>query len=194
MKTLKTIITSFLIAASSIGVLAQDFIGTNVRFSKEIETGGSYTAGEIGLIKLNDQNDEFSFDISLFPILTSPAANDSITGLNKQVDLNFHAQFPAGDLDFLANDGSEKTYSIPGELTINNITRPVKMVFGIHSSMTQANGALGIKTFPALVSFIIEINPAEYGLDFETINFVRVIRVEVRNGILNRSTQNSFIR
>jgi hypothetical protein len=193
MKTLKTILTTILLA-TSISAVGQDFIGTNVRFSKDIETGGSYTAGEIGLIKLNDQNDEFSFDISLFPILTSPASNDSIRGVNRQVDLNFHAQFPSGDLDFLSNDGSERIYTVPGELTINNITRPAKVMFGIHSSMSQTNEALGIKTFPALVSFIIEINPAEYGLDFETINFVRVIRVEVRNGILNRSTQNSSIR
>jgi hypothetical protein len=193
MKALKTLLMSFLIAIA-IGSSAQDFIGSNVRFSKDIETGNKFAAEQVGLIKLNDQNNEFTFDISLFPILTSPRSNDSIVNLNRQVILNFHSQFPAGDLDFLANDGSERNYSIPGELTVNGITRQVTVGFGLHSSMSQTNEALGIKTFPALVSFIIEINPADFGLDFETINFVRTIRVEVRNGILNRSTQNSFIR
>lgn len=191
MKTLKSILMSFLIAMA-INASAQDFIGSNVRFTKNIETGASYSAEEIGLIKLNEQNNEFSFDISLFPILTNPKDNDSITSINRRINLSFRSEFPASNLDFLSNDGSEINYFIPGELTVNGVTQPVKIQFGIHSSMTQTNEALGIKTFPALVSFVVEINPGDFGLDFETINFVNLIRLEVRNGVLNRATQNTL--
>lgn len=171
---------------------AQEFIGSNVRFSKEIETGGSFSADEIGLIKLNDQNDEFVFDIRLFPILTTPKDNDSIASMNKSVVLHFKTQFPVTDLDFLANDGSEQTFTVPAELTINNITQPVNIRFGLHSSMSRTDDARGIKSYPAMVSFVIEINPGEYDLDFETINFVRTIYVEVRNGTINRTTDTSI--
>jgi hypothetical protein len=166
---------------------AQEFIGTNVRFSKDIEAGTSLSADQIGLIRLNNQSDEFSFDISMFPILTTPRDNDSIKSMNEKVVLSFRSQFPVNDLDFLSNDGSEKNFTIPGELTINNRTRPVTMIFGMHSSMARNDESRGIESYPVLISFIIEINPAEYGLDFETINFVRTIYVEVRNGIINKS-------
>jgi hypothetical protein len=186
MKTLNTLLIS-IFSVIAFQVTAQEFIGSNVRLSKEIETGGAFSSNEIGLIKLNDQNNEFVFDLPLFSILSTPN-NDSIISLNKGVVLHFRTDFPVSDLDFLSNDGSEKTFTVPGELTINNITLPVNMNFGLHSSMAQVDDARGIKSYPAMVSFVIEINPAEYNLDLETINFVRSIYVEVRNGIINRST------
>ncbi|MCW3102163.1 MAG: hypothetical protein JWO09_603 [Bacteroidetes bacterium] len=190
MKTLNTLLIS-IFSIITFQAAAQEFIGSNVRLSKEIETGGSYSSSEIGLIKLNDQNDEFVFDIRLFPILTTPKDNDSITTMNKSVVLHFKTQFPVSDLDFLSNDGSEQTFTVPAELTINNITRAVNIRFGLHSAMAQTDEARGIQSFPAMVSFVIEINPAEYNLDFETINFVRTMYVEVRNGTINRTTNTS---
>ncbi|MCE3279587.1 MAG: hypothetical protein K0S44_1778 [Bacteroidetes bacterium] len=166
---------------------AQEFIGTNVRFTKEIEAGGSKSTDEIGLIRLNNQSDEFSFDISMFSILTTPKDNDSIKHMNERVNLSFRCQFPHNDLEFLSNDGSETEFTIPGELTINNRTRPVNLILGMHSSMIKNDETRGIDSYPVVVSFIMEINPAEYGLDFETINFVRSIYVEVRNGVINKS-------
>jgi len=191
MKALNTLLIS-IFSIITFQAAAQEFIGSNVRLSKDIETGGSFSANEIGLIKLNDQNDEFVFDIRLFPILTTPKDNDSIATMNKSVLLHFKTQFPVADLDFLSNDGSEETFTVPAELTINNTTRAVNIRFGLHSAMVQTDEARGIKSFPALVSFVIEINPAEYNLDFETINFVRTLYVEVRNGTINRTTNTSI--
>lgn len=187
MKVLTRILLS-VFSMITLQAAAQEFIGTNVHFSKEIENGGSHSADEIGLIRLNNQSDEFSFDISLFPILTTPRDNDSIKSMNEKVVLSFRSQFPHNDLDFLSNDGSEKTFTVPGELTINNRTRPVTVILGMHSSMALDDETRGIDSYPVLISFIMEINPSEYGLDFETINFVRSIYVEVRNGIINKSS------
>jgi hypothetical protein len=193
MKTLRTLIVS-LFTLIALQASAQDFVGSTVRFAKEIETGGKLDATHIGLIKLNDQNDEFVFDIPLYPILTSPRDNDSITTMNKNIMLHYRADFPVSDLDFLANDGSESSFVIPGELTINNITRPVKMNLSVHGAAPYIDEARGIKSYPALISFTLEINPAEYNLDFETINFVRTIYVEVRNGVINNTTETSIVR
>jgi hypothetical protein len=193
MKTWIGILIS-LFSMISFQAIAQEFIGSNVRFSKEIESDGNRTATEIGLIRLNEQNNEFSFDISLFPILTSPRGNDSITNLNKQVNLNFRAEFPVSDLSFLTNDGTEINLTIPGELTINSRTHPVNLFMGIHSSLQLKDEARGIESYPALISFVLEINPADYGLDFETINFVRTISVEVRNGAINKTDSTPIAR
>jgi len=154
MKALNTLLIS-IFSIITFQAAAQEFIGSNVRLSKDIETGGSFSANEIGLIKLNDQNDEFVFDIRLFPILTTPKDNDSIATMNKSVLLHFKTQFPVADLDFLSNDGSEETFTVPAELTINNTTRAVNIRFGLHSAMVQTDEARGIKSFPALVSFVI---------------------------------------
>lgn len=172
----------------------QEFIASTVRFSKYIETGRTLSTNEFGVIRLNNENDEFVFDVPLYSILTSPRNNDSITALNKKMLVHYKADFPVNDLDFLANDGAQKTFSIQGELTINNITLPVNTVFSLHGAMEQADEARGIKSYPVLVSFLIEINPAEYNLDFETINFVRSIYIEVSNGVINRTNGSSTIR
>jgi hypothetical protein len=190
-------ITLFLISIFSIitfQMTAQDLIGSNVRLTKEIETGGSFTASEIGLIRLNDQTNEFSFEISLFPILTSPKGNDSITNINRKVFLRFRADFPISNIDFFVNDGTEHDITLPGELTINNRTFPVNMQMGIHGALEQKNQARGIESYPVLISFMVEVNPAEYGLDFETINFVRSISIDVRKGIINKSTATPITR
>jgi hypothetical protein len=186
MKTITRILISVL-SLLSFQLIAQDFIGTNVRLSKVIETGGDFSSTDVGLIKLNNQNDEFAFDIPMFTILTSPKHNDSITDMNRRVTCSLRMKFPVDELDFLANDGTEMNFKIPGELTINNVTLPVMVDIGMHSSRAKVDEARGIKSYPALVSFALEINPQEFGLEFETINFVRSIVIEVRNGIINRA-------
>jgi hypothetical protein len=178
-------------ALIALEVNAQDFVGSNVRLSKQIETGGEKNADEIGLIKLNNQNDEFSFDVALFPILSTPKDNDSIRDMNKKIFLKFTTHFHFTDLDFGANDGNEKHFTVPGEITLNNKTLPINLDVGIHGAMALTDENRGISTYPVLMSFIIDINPGDFGLDFETINFVRTISVEVRNGIINRSDMNT---
>lgn len=193
MKTLGLLLIS-IFSVITFHIPDQEFIASNIHFSKYAETGKTFTANEFGVIKLNNENDEFVFDVPLYPILTSSKSNDSINNINRKVLLHYKADFHVADLDFLSNDGSQKTFTIPGELTINNVTLPVNTTFSMHGAMEQADENRGIKSYPALISFVIEINPAEYNLDFETINFVRTIYIEIRNGVINRTDNASLTR
>lgn len=192
MKTLKKMCLVLLMAIA-MRTYSQEFIGSSTNLWKEtgncdLYTGTChYSASEVGILKLNDQNDEFSFDVSLFPILTSPAENDSITSMNKNMYLNFSARFPIGDLDFYESNATESTLNIPGEITINGITKQVNLIMGIHVAIAHDVESRDVHSYPVRASFIIDINPADYNLDFETINFISLISVEVRNGVINKS-------
>ena len=173
---------------AAIRTYSQEFIGTTIRFSKEAENGRLYSASRTGIIKLNDQNNEFSFNTSLFPILTSPSGNDSIMSLNKNMNLDLFAEFPVDDLDFYESNASESSFEIPAEITINGITRQVNIQMGVHKSIAHDVESRDAHSYPVRISFIIDVNPGDYNLDFETINFIRSISIEVRNGIINKST------
>jgi hypothetical protein len=172
---------------------SQEYIGSNTKFSKESEHCNKdtaicrFSAGESGIISLNAQNDEFSFTIPFFKILTSPKNNDSITDLNKNILVRFRGKFPISNLDFYNSNATESSFTFPGELTINEITQPVNLTANLFASVAIDDASRGLDTYPVRINFRMEINPADFKLDFETINFVRSITLEVRNGIINKT-------
>lgn len=200
METFKKICITILMVFA-VRTYSQEFIASNAMLSKESENCNSqspifcrYFATEVALLKLNEQNDEFSIYIPLFSILTSPKGNDSIANLNKNIYATFIGKFPVSNLDFYESNATESAFSFPGELTINGITKPINISMGIFASTDRDEASRGIDTYPVRISFTIEIDPGEFKLDFETINFINSIIIEVRNGVINKSTENQILR
>lgn len=201
MKTLKGICIAILMSIVVMKSYSQEFIGSNAKLFKETENCNNlapivcgFSTNETVLIKLNEQNDEFSFDVSLFPILTTPKSNDSIASLNQNIYATFSGKFPVSNLDFYESNATESSFSFPGELTINGITKPVNLSVGIFASNDRDEASRGIDTYPVKISFSVYINPADFKLDFETINFVSSILIEVRNGVINKFNGNPTLR
>ncbi|HEY0029906.1 MAG TPA: hypothetical protein VGC65_04030 [Bacteroidia bacterium] len=191
MKTI-TLLTVLLLFFAG-GIAAQEqYIASPVRLSKEAIGKISSVITENALIKLNNQNDEFTFAIRLYPILTSSSTNDSITTMNQNLVVDYKAEFPIDDLDFFDVGYEGKTYSLNGDLTIYNITRPLLINFYLHESTPEDINAKNIRSYPVRISFAFEINPAEYGLDYETANFTEKIIIIVENGIINKPSANYF--
>jgi hypothetical protein len=199
METFKKICIAFLMAIS-VRTYSQEFIGSNIRFSKESEHCNRdtaicrYSAVDIGIIKLNEQNNQFDFDVSLFPILSSPRNNDSIISMNRNIYLNYRITFPVNNLEFYESNSTESSFAVPGELTINGITNPVIIYMGIFASAAQDVEYRDVHTYPVRISFMLDINPGDFKLDFETINFVRSITVEVRNGVINKAAGKEIVK
>lgn len=167
---------------------AQEFVSSDVRLSKEAIGKTTSVVSENAVIRLNNQNDEFVFSIRLFPILTSTNENDSITSLNQKMVVDYKAIFPIDDLDFFDAGNEGKRYTLYGDLTVNNITKPLQLDFYLQQYIAPDISIQDIQIYPVRISFAFEINPAEFGLDNETAKFTEKIIVVVGNGIINKST------
>jgi hypothetical protein len=199
MKTIRTFLLTLFLSITY-GIVGQEFIGSNTRLMKTRETVidcktlceeqriiKTSSSEDVGLIKLNGQTNEFNFNVPLYNIL-STNRNDSISSLNKSVVANYRAIFPISDLDFFTS-GTQTSLQIQGELTVNGRTRPATMSLNLQEALPYNLDNRDVHSYPVLVSFALEISPADYNLDFETINFTRSITIEVRNGVVNRSNE-----
>jgi polyisoprenoid-binding protein YceI len=164
----------------------QQYVASHAHFAKQT-FGDSVqkVAEENAIIKLDYQTNEFNIDVNLFNILTSPNENDSIRDLNRTITLNYKTAFPVSDLDFFATANDDVNYTLEGELRINNVTRPAQLKMGLRRAPVQ-EFISGIYNYPVRVSFMININPAEFNLDNETAKFTEWIHVVVENGIVNK--------
>jgi hypothetical protein len=190
MKTIAHFLTILLLTVS-FQLPAQEFIGSHVRLTKEAVNQPVSVKDDNGIIRLNDQTNEFSIYVQLWQILTSANESDSIADINKHLRVNFRGQFPISDFAFYTGD--EKTYQIPGKLTINHISRAISIVCSFHKSISENFDENDVHSYPVRISFAIEINPADYNLDIETAKFTETIIVAVENGIINKSIDDSFI-
>lgn len=189
MKTIFIFLTSVFLMIT-VKIAAQEYVASPVKLSKEAIGKISSVLSENAVIILNDQNDEFAFAIRLFPILTALNEGDSIARLNQSLVMDYQAGFPIDDLDFYMPGNKSKQHSMDGNLTINNITKPVKINFYLYESVPQDISSKDVHTYPLRISFALEINPAEYELDIETAKFTEKIIVVVKNGIINRASNN----
>ena len=188
MKTIFKFLTTIMIMMS-VNLTAQDFISSAVRLSKEAIGKTTSVISENAVIKLNEQTDEFTFSIRLFPILTTATENDSIASLNQKIIMNYIAVFPIDDLSFFEAGNNGKRYTLKGDLTINEVTKPYELDFYLQKNLPQD---LTTYTYPVRISFALEINPAEFGLDNETAKFTEKIVIVIGNGIINKFKIEAF--
>lgn len=180
----KIIFFSIILFAIAFKTSAQEFVNSNVRVFRETGETISYSENESAVIKLNPQTNLLSVD---FCILLS-RKNDTIKEDNQQLNLNFTGQFPIYDLDFYDLEGeARKTYTITGELTINNITKTyTKIDFALHRSNLPNIYSPNVLSYPYNIGFLIEINPIDFCLENILENCPRTILIEVKDGIINK--------
>lgn len=183
MKT-KNIFFIIILFEISFKTSAQEFISSNVRVFRESGETISYSEKEIAVIKLNPQTNQFRVDFCV----SLTKKKDTIEEMNKQLSLDFKGQFPISDLDFYDLEGeSRKTYTITGELTINNITRTyTKIDFALHRSNSPNIYSPNVLSYPYNISFQLDINPIDFCLENILPDCPRTIFVEVKDGVINK--------
>jgi hypothetical protein len=191
MKTIFRLLTAFMIMIS-VSMTAQDYISSNVKLSKEAIGKITSVMSENVVIKLNEQNDEFTFSLRLYPILAGINENDSIASLNQKIILDYKGVFPIDNLSFFEAGNNGKRYTLKGDLTVNNITKPHELDFYLQESLPQDISTMDIHTYPVRISLALEFNPAEFGLDNETAKFTEKITIVIADGIINKSENESF--
>lgn len=188
MKTLATYV-SILFLSIAFKLSAQEFISSPVRFSKETEENISFTGNDYAVIKLNTHTQEFSMGSCLIM-----GINDTVTGKSEEFNLtlNFAGKFPIDNIDFfdIANDNN--IHTINGELTVNNVTHPYKINFGLHAANPSSNiYSQDIRNSNTRISFALEINTGDFELETIPLTFAKTIIVSVKNGVINKTGDNN---
>jgi hypothetical protein len=190
MKKIVYLVVSILFAMT-IKMSAQEFISSRASISSDNE-GLIPSENESVLIQLNEQTSLFSVSSCILLKSLKGNKNDSALLINRQMYLNFKAPFPIDDLNFYDINNNEKLYSMSGELTIGEVTVPFKINFSLHGYTPQDIATNDIHSYPALISFTMEINPDDYRLEnvpscFAGNCFEKLIMVAIKNGTINKS-------
>jgi polyisoprenoid-binding protein YceI len=114
--------------------------------------------------------------------------------MNRNVYVNFLGTFPVANLDFYTSNATESNFNMAGEVTINGITKPMTVEIGIHAAPVTDVRTVDVQSYPVRISFVMDINPGDFNMDFETINFINSITMEVRNGVINKSSGLNAVR
>jgi hypothetical protein len=185
MKTLAVIFSSLLFLISN-KISAQEFLKSNARVYTESGEIISSRSNEYALINLNSQTNQFSVD--LCALLINPTKSDTIKETSQQLSLNFLGIFPIDDLEFYDLDGKEgKVNTITGELMINNIRKSyTQLNFILHRSNYPNTYISDIYSYTFHISFILEIDPVDFCLDYVLENCPKKIMLQVEDGIINK--------
>lgn len=184
MKTnlLSTISGCLIMAASTLSA-QDDFLTSRIRVSTE--TGNVVSENTFAIVKLNTNSHEFNIaSCILFEM------NDSSTGTSEQTSLtlNFTGQFPIDNLDFYDVANDKNSHTISGELTINNITRPYKINFGLHGSSSINVYSQDKRSYMARINFAIEINTDDFNLNIPP-GYAKTFVVAVKDGVINKADE-----
>jgi hypothetical protein len=188
---MKTFVAGIFFLMLLTGLKAQEYIGSTVDFTKIRADSVITTAKGSGTINLSQETNEFIINIPLAPILVSSYANDSINKVSSLLYMHYKSVFPENTLvlDNIVRD--RRTYKMLGEISINGIRRPLIISIDLYKPLSQAPVNITDPpdvpgAYPVHISFMIEINPAEFNMDYETAKFTQTILVQVDYGTINR--------
>jgi hypothetical protein len=191
MKTIASI-TTIILMLVVLKTSAQEFINSRATISVDSDVPIPFK-DETVLILLNEQTSFFSVS-SCILLRTVKLNNDSSATSNKPLFMNFKAPFPITNLDFYDPNNDKKQYTMNGELTIAETTKPFTIDFNLHSYASQNTVTNDFHSYPALISFTMQIDPDDYNLQnvpscFSNFCFAKLIMVSVQNGTINKSNE-----
>jgi polyisoprenoid-binding protein YceI len=177
-----------LLFVTILNMQAQGAKASNVHLYRQTVEGTTAGITEKGVIKLNTQTNQFSFDLCLFPILSNDSDNDAVADLKRKLYMNYKAQFPLEGIEFYSAENIGQVYTLNGELTINDVVKAYKMDFELHASLRETYESTNIFSYPVKISFSIEFEPQDFNFDSETNKTTQKIIAAVENGTINQST------
>jgi polyisoprenoid-binding protein YceI len=187
-----TLFATFLALIVQAKAQTQTLISSSVNLSTEVNGNINRLTDESAFISLNDGSNSFTARVSLLPIVNNADKKDSIALENNLLELNFTGQFPIENFSFYFDKNDNKTYEMNGLLTINGITNPYTITFTLRTPLRaditdeDVVPSTDDAYYPAEISFLITVNPADFGLDLEPFAFKGEVIAEVINGIINK--------
>ena len=181
-----------LIISIQLKAQTQTFLGSKVRLSTEANDSIVSVSNEEAVITLKDAENIFAFKVSLFPIVNNPDKEDSLAEQNNLLQLTFKGKYPIDNFSFFSDKNDDKSYSMNGILTVNGISKPYTLSFTVrtpqNSNPLDKNVVISVNDpyYAARISFVITVNPADFGLDDEPIAFKKDVIVVIEYGIINK--------
>jgi hypothetical protein len=187
MKAFK-IIALFIILLFCVKTQAQNLYPSRVRLNTELKDSMWYATSNAGIVQANEATNEIAFRMDMSTIVTdAPGLNATLGNIEKQY-LFFKGNYPAGNLSFTDTDNeSQHDFIGKGFITVNGITKEVNYDCEVYSFNNDDQYSVGNNVYPLRIGLFFEIDPLDFGLDKIYKPLMRVIEVEVSNGLINRT-------
>jgi hypothetical protein len=178
-----------LIPLVGIGICkGQDKVASEISLSLKDNQAVSSSITTDGIFSLNVGTQEFSGIINLFPIVPYPDAQDSLAMQDKPLLLYIKGRFPPGDISFLTPTNNTKTYMMQCSCKIYDSAKNCQLSINLITNPDQPlSDAEGKKAYQPRLSFVMVLDPKEYGLDNKPFSISKPILLVAKNAIINRS-------
>ena len=141
-----------------------------------------------GIFSLNGATQEFSGVINLFPIVPFPDAQDSLAIQEKPLLLYIKGHFPPGDISFQTPTNNTKTYMMQCNCKVYDSSKNCQLSINLITNPDMPlSDSEGKTAFQPRLSFVMVLDPKDYGLDNKPFSISKPIFLVAKNAILNKS-------
>jgi len=140
------------------------------------------------VFSLNSSTGEFRAVINLFPVVSNPGKQDTLSFQGTPLQLVMNGRFPVGDISFLTSRENSKRYSMPCSCSIYDSVKTCIVQFNLLTYQDQPLvNETGATIYQSTMNFIMTIDPRDYGLDQEPYAINKPILIVAREAVLNKS-------
>ncbi|HPI09611.1 MAG TPA: hypothetical protein PLK63_01155 [Catalimonadaceae bacterium] len=148
--------------------------------------------GEIqstGLFYVKTASRDWSGSLDLQPFVKDPELADSLQAAGKSLKILLTGRFPGMMPDLIPTSASEERFQMEVKIQILDSVLIRMVDFQVHQAGDKNNNApnsYGTSTCLGKISFVLELNPARFGLNRSPWNWNRPLFVQVESGIVNK--------
>jgi len=132
---------------------------------------------------------DWSGSVELQPLVKDPDLTDSLQAAGKPMKILLSGRFPGMMPDLIPASPNEEQFQMEVKIQILDSVQTRTVEFQIHQSGEKNNNtpnSYGTSTCLGKISFVLELNPAHFGLNQPPLNWSLPLYVEVENGIVNK--------
>jgi YceI-like protein len=188
MKTLKR--TAFItLLLFCLQTRAQSLFPSRVKLNTELKKDTVfYATSNSAIVQANEATNEIALKIDIATLATDDQALNTMLATIENQCLFFKGNFPTSNLSFADTDNeTQHDFVGKGFITLNGITKEIDYDGEVYSFNNDDQYAVGTTVYPLRIALSFEVDPLRFGLDKIYKPLVKLIEIEVSNGLINRT-------
>lgn len=176
-----------LLVSSILTTFGQANMSSRVNF--EWKGAGQGEIQSSGVFYVKTSSRDWSGNLELQPLVKDPELVDSLQAAGKPLKILLTGRFPGMMPDLIPTSASEERFQMEVKIQILDSVLTRMVEFQVHQSGQKNNNtpsSFGTSTCLGKISFVLELNPARFGLHVPPWNWTLPLFVEIENAIVNK--------
>jgi hypothetical protein len=168
-------------------VFCQASMSSKVNF--EWKGSGQGEIQSTGVFYVKTASRDWSGSLEIQPLVKDADLVDSLQAAGKPLKILLTGQFPGMMPDLIASSAAEERFQMEVKIQILDSVLTRMVDFEVHQTgekNTNTPNSYGTSTCLGKISFVLELNPARFGLHVSPFLWTRPLLVEVESGIVNK--------